>query len=509
MNLLILCVGILVMYWRTLKYNYLIDDNVKRDGYLYEVPLQAPRAEVKDGKVIPCIYDRQPSKWYRLFMIGMHCVNTSVVYLLWGWQAALLFALHPIGVWGTAWVTGNYYATTTYFCLIAYYFLHTFDSLWACCIAMGLHAAALNSTIEALAFPFILLSFGNLWGLAMLLPLIMFLTGKRFTTGIKIREGFINEQRIKGFSLNRIILMTKVVGRYCWTCLYPDRLGFFGPFGANIHDSQECYDKMHEVNKEFWKSLGVCLGILAVGMWVHPIGTLWFFGFIVLHSQWKIMGQFFALRYLYIALPGLAVIAGTLLANHPFLLAVIATYLAVRTHVYIYTFRNMEAIWQNDLDTWPEHAQCWNNMAQCYMRDQQNGQSLPSWKINLLAAYILKAETMNPGAWEINMNVACFYAIIGQWPMCLKYTDRAIDILGKVAEKPSDPLKMLQAQREMIIKMAEDAVKKPEVGSSFSPENKKEGTENERTITKNTETGIESTGTSQHQGRETGVGAVS
>lgn len=457
MTLLFICLGIFILYWRTLTYKYIIDDYVVRDGYLYDVPLTVPQNQVdKDGKPLPSIFERRPSQLYRIFMIGMHCVNTSVIYLLWGWGPAVLFAFHPIGAWGTAWVTGNYYATTTYFCLIAYFILHSFPNVFGALAAMSIYAAALNSTIEALAFPFVVLACGNIWGLALLQPLIAFLNGKRFTTGMKIREGFISENRIKGFSPRRLILMTKVTGRYLFTSLYPDRLGFFGPFGANIHDNQEIYDKMHSVNKDFWLNLALCISVLAAGLMISVEGTMWLFGFIVLHSQWKIMGQFFAVRYLYISNVGLCILIGTALAPHPVLLAILATYYVIRTHVHIFSFRNVESVYQNDIDTWPEHAQCWNNIAQVYMRDKPN--ELPPWKINMMAQYILRAHDLNPKAWEINMNVACFYAIIGQWPMCLKYTDAAIDLLTPLADKPCGPLQQLIKQRDVIIAQAEKAV---------------------------------------------------
>lgn len=506
LNLFFLFVGLFVMYWRTLKFHYVIDDGVLRGGYLYEVPLTAPTAtkDEKTGIITPCVYDRRPSAWYRCFMIGMHCVNTYVVYLLWGWGAALLFALHPVCVWGTAWVTGNYYATTTYFCLIAYYIMLHFPNIWGYGVGMALYATALNSTIEALVFPFVLLCVapfgGASWasGLWMMFPLFMFLRGKRFTTGIKIREDFISESRIKGFSPRRLILMVKVIGRYLFTALYPDRLGFFGPFGANIHDDPVIYKEMHKANRDFWWSLWLCLLVFGFGMVVHPVGTLWFFGFVALHSQWKIMGQFFAVRYLYIAVPGLCAVFGTVLEAYPIALAVLATYYAIRTHCHIFMFTNVEAVWQNDLETWPEHAQTWNNRAQGYMRSNQNGKSLKSWELNQMAALILRAQEMNPKAWEINMNCACFYAIIGQWPMCLKFTDLAIDLLKPLADKPCGPLKMLEEQRERIIKMAGDAVAAPvesntNQGSAenFSPANaaqavQKEGVDHGSTRTEET-----------------------
>lgn len=183
MALALICALVVLLYARTVNYNYVIDDNVKRDGYMYEVPLEGPQ---------PDYFKKRPPKLYRIFMIGMHCVNVSVIYLLWGWAPALLFAVHPIGVWGTAWVTGNYYATTAYFCLIGYYLLTVFPNVYGALGAMALYAAALNSTVCCISFPFIFLFpfMGTPWGLTLLFPLVTYLNGKRFRTGIKTRLDF-------------------------------------------------------------------------------------------------------------------------------------------------------------------------------------------------------------------------------------------------------------------------------------------------------------------------------
>jgi len=136
---------IYLLYFRTLKYNYIIDDIVKRDGYLKEHP----------NETCPVDFCKtRPSIVYRLFMISMHAVNTSIVYLLFGWCPALLFAVHPIGVWACAWVTGNYYATTAYFILISYYLMVKLGFLGTL-LSTPLMIAAFNSTISAVAFPFI------------------------------------------------------------------------------------------------------------------------------------------------------------------------------------------------------------------------------------------------------------------------------------------------------------------------------------------------------------------
>jgi hypothetical protein len=459
--LAILLLAIVVLYWRTLKYNYLIDDAVKRNGYLYEAPVTAPPAD---------IYKQRPSAWYRLFMIGMHCVNTSIIFLLWGWGPALLFAVHPVGVWGTVWVTGNYYATTLYFMLISYYILHVFPNVIGFSVAASIYVAALNSTICALPFPVFLIATGNWWGIPMFFPVWKFMSGRRFQTGYKKRSDFVKEHRVKTpFRSRRLILMTKVMAYYTYTVLFPDRLFMFTPFGENVHDDQKCYDLMHKADWRFWSSFILCLTVLGAGMVIHPVGTLWYFLFMGLHSQFKIMGQFIALRYVYVSMVGMCVVFGTVLQSHPILMTIAVTYLVIRTHYFIPAFSNMENLWKNDLGAFPHSAMAWNNVAAYYMNLGTEGNNA-SWKINRLAFYIIKAYEMNPNKWEITMNMACFYAIMGQWPMCLKYTDKAIELLEPVADKPTSPLQQMYRQRERIIKMAEEAVKQPE-GATLSPSN--------------------------------------
>lgn len=138
MELLGIIALVFLLYFRTLSYNYVIDDNVKREGYMYDVPLSPPPHE---------FFSTRPSKLYRLFMIAMHCVNVAIIYMLWGWGPALVFAVHPQAVWGVAWVTGNYYATAAYFSLVAYFILHQFPGAIGALVAMPFYVAALNSTV--------------------------------------------------------------------------------------------------------------------------------------------------------------------------------------------------------------------------------------------------------------------------------------------------------------------------------------------------------------------------
>lgn len=447
---------VILLYWRTLSYNYIIDDNVKRNGYMYEVPLVQPD---------PKFFFSRPSKWYRCFMIGMHCVNAGIIYMLWGWCPALLFAVHPQCVWGVAWVTGNYYATTAYFTLIAYFILHAFPNLWGAAVAMPIFAAGLNSTICCVSFPFIYLFIGQPWGLSLFIPLAFYLKGKRFTAGIKTRDSFNAGKPIDAkFTYKRFFLITKTIAKYILDCFYPDRLGLFGPFGNGCRDKQDVYDKFHSPNLHFWASFLICASLFIGGLFISPVGTFWFFTVIALHSQWRLTGQFYAQRYIYLAIIGLCVVVGTAIQPHPVLVAVITTFLVIRTHLFIPAFKNQECLYLSDRDAFPEYAQVYNNVAQFYI----NAENKKPWRVNEIGALLFRAEEMAPDDWSIKMNVACFFALLGQLEPSLQKTKESLELVRPLGGL-KHPVEMLEKQVENLQNLITQAKQKQGV-ANVSPQ---------------------------------------
>ena len=440
MALFLILALVVLLYARTLNYNYVIDDNVKRNGYMYEVPLEGPP---------PDLFTTKPSKLYRIFMIGMHCVNVSVIYLLWGWAPALLFAVHPLGVWGTAWVTGNYYATTAYFCLISYYILTVFPNIFGAIVSMFIFTAALNSTVCCITFPFLFLFMGTPWGLTLFFPLFMYLRGKRFTTGIETRLAFNRDKPVDAkFTWRRLIVMVKVVARYIFICLLPEKQGFFRLFGSDLHAYQDRYDRIHSVNAEFWGSLALCLSLFISGLFIHPVGTMWFFVIIMLHSQWNLTGQFFAERYAYLPMVGLCVVVGAFLQHYPIAMACVVTYLVYRTNKYIPVWKNMVTVWRNDIEVFPENPQTYSNLAQYFMN---SGQKMEKYRINEVASFLQKSLYLQPKAWEPCMNMACFCVMIGNIPEGIKWTKKSIEILEPIAGGSGlHALTKLQGQLKML-----------------------------------------------------------
>jgi hypothetical protein len=490
MALFLIIALVFALYLRTLKYNYVIDDNVRREGYMYDVPLISPPHD---------FFYTSPSPWYRLFMIGMHCVNVSIIYLLWGWAPALLFAVHPMSVWVTAWVTGNYYATATYFTLIAYYILHTFPNALGALVALPIFAAALNSTVCPINFPFLFLFVGPIWGLAMFFPLATYLTGKKFKTGIKIRFNINNdlvlrEGKVKKNLLRRPAVMTKVMARYIFDILYPAKLGFFSMYGDRMNEDPKIWNSFHSYNKSFWCAFAVCVTTFTVGYLIHPVGIFWFFVLGSIHSQFNLTGQFYAQRYAYLMMVGLCVVVGTLLAPYPVVMGVVTTILVFRTFLYIPTWSNMEHVWRNDLETYP-NANAYNNMAQFYLQKQQ---TLAPHIMNYVAYLLFKAEAMFPKAWEIQMNIACFFARAQQYDECLRRTHMSIALLEPLGGLPL-PLDMLKKQVVDLTKLIADQKK---AGAQTSPAQSQEGVNHDDKRTEKNEGTAEPSRGAELAGRE-------
>jgi hypothetical protein len=289
------------------------------------------------------------------------------------------------------------------------------------------------------------------------------------------------------FTYKRFFLMFKVMGRYIIDTIFPDKLALFTPYGHNIQDDQKGYDWWQSPNLLFWQSFGV-LGIAFFGgMFINPVGTLWFFTVIALHSQWRMTGQFYAQRYIYCALPGFCVVAGILLQPHPVLVAIVATFYFIRAFIFIPVFASNEHLSLNDLDTFPNFPQAMNSLSQYYLNyPYPKGVNMPGWRVNQIGYLLFRAEELEPESWSIKMNVACFFALVQQWPMCLQKTTEALDLvrpLGGVTQ----PVTILEQQVKNVTALMQQIQQQQQMGQAPTgaivspgptPTGEKEGTTN-------------------------------
>ncbi|NCB43892.1 MAG: hypothetical protein EOM59_14935 [Clostridia bacterium] len=451
MELVLIIALIVALYARTYNYMYVIDDYVKRQFYPHPHPTPVEAS----------FYDTKPTWYYRAFMVGMHCVNTSIICLLWGWQPALLYAVHPMCVWGVAWVTGNYYATTTFFCLVAYYIVHTFPNFWGALASSIIFWGALNSTYDCFALPFLFLFNGNPWGLSWFIPLTIFLNGKRFKEGLRCRNAIPGGKK-DNFVTNspkRFFLMVKVIARYVFLSLVPMKFYFFNKWGEHNRDYKDIYDDLHARDGLFWASLALCTTVFFAGLIINPEMTLWFFLCIALHSQFNLIGQFVAQRYLYIALVGMCVVVGQLFAPIPGLVMFIAGWMTLKTHQNIPNWECQEKLLLHELEMNPDRGETHSLMAQYYMHKQELNK-YPRWMINRISMLIRRSVEIDPRSWESWMNYAAFLIMIGRVEEGIEATKRTKELLREVCtDKQKGCLEDLERQQSHLENVLVEAKK--------------------------------------------------
>ena len=235
------------------------------------------------------------------------------------------------------------------------------------------------------------------------------------------------------------------MAKYTTEFFYPNKLGLFSAYGKDINDKAEIYNKFQSADKDFWISFGILAVVFGVGMKISVVGTLWYFVVIALHSQWRMTGQFYAQRYHYLAIVGLCVVAGTAIQHYPLLVTIVATALVIRTYLFIPAFKDIESLYRSDLDAFPDNSQCYNSLGQFYLNSSSEKNPLPAWRVNEIGALLFKAEQMNPDDWSIKMNVACFFAMLGQWPQTMAKTVESLKLV-KPLGGIDVPVKILEQQ---------------------------------------------------------------
>lgn len=408
MEIILIVLGLFILYWRCLNYYYLIDDIVRRWGYLYIVPEVSPH---------PQFYSTKPSKWRHLFLIITHSINVWIVYLLFGWVPAALLAFSPLSVPMTAWITGGYYAVTALFSLTAYFFLQTYPNFIGALLAMIFYTASLGSTITCLGLPFIFLIF-NHWGLTLFLPVIMYLKGRRFNKGYQIRD--MGKQDT--FNFKKIPVMTKTIAYYIYKVVFPYRLSFFHKFGEDYVKDEDTRKHLESVNGWFWLSLFSILLFISIGYFFSPLGVVWFLCTIAPFSQFKVLGQFVAERYLYLPSIGWYLILGSAIASHPVLLTIVLSLYIIRSHIYIPAYEKMENLYEDGIRNDPK---CLANYANLGERHIHMGRLWEGYKT------LQRGIEIDPDNFLCYTNTAAYWIQVRDIEKGLYYTEKAIELGNK------------------------------------------------------------------------------
>lgn len=399
---------ILFLYYRTWRYNYLIDDPVPRDGYLYQL-----------SKKVPYVwYDRRRPMLATVTNIGVFMAVCGYIHLLFGWKAALLYAVFPLNVSGVAWVTGNYYISTALLVLASWFWLKVGGV--GIVLAGLFYGAALNSTL--LSVPFMVPALFFPYGWTMAVPLAAFLGGKRLRTGLRLRKADHDGMGIaSGFRWTNFYHVPRVLAYYIYLSLWPNKMGFFHSFGKK---------KEQQTWKFWWASVAVVISFATATAMIDWKMALFWFAFIGLFSQFIILGQFVTERYTVIANVFFCALMAKVLPYELFL--IIAVLYFCRSLSYIPAWKDNERLFGYSSTQFPESAENWVNFGSYYI---ERGDHFTAIKPLLLAERLTEGNK-----YGIYVDLANCYASGGFFQKALMWTEKALgcatlDKIGEMIEQ--------------------------------------------------------------------------
>jgi hypothetical protein len=139
--------------------------------------------------------------------------------------------------------------------------------------------------------------------------------------------------------------------------------------------------------------------------------------------------------------------------------------LVIRTHLLIPAWKNQGAVLKNDLENYPECSMVYNNYGQWIMA---TGGTLSNSRLNELGMNLFRSEEIDPKAWEVQMNIAAFFAMVGHWEMAYERTLKSIALLEPLGGI-RQPMDALLTQKATIEKKLAENKQKAEAGELGSP----------------------------------------
>lgn len=404
---------ILVLYHKQTKYDRLIDDPVPRDGYLYELP----------RKVKHTWYDQRRSLTSVLTNIMTFIAVCGYIHILFGWKAALLYAVFPLNVCGVAWITGNYYMSTVLLTLAG---IKTLEFGMAGMTGYVLFlTASLNSTLISLAALPISIIYAGTLAMPGIFPLIMFFYGKRFRVGIRQRADKHEEMGadFAGFKWDHFRFVPVTLAYYIYLSFYPVKLGFFHEIGKKREHQTRAWMILSLIVCIAWGTLGLTVDWQAIICWFLAIGVF---------SQIVMYGQFIAERYTLLANVFFCVIASQILTGPAFW--IISTLWFTRSLSYIPAWKTNERLFAYGTSQFPCTVENWTNLSSYYL---ERGRKFDAIKPLLMAERVIEGDKFG-----VTANIAACYADCGFYEKAYEWITKAINI------SPKDKIKGLMEDRE-------------------------------------------------------------
>lgn len=317
----------LIVYFRTIYFGYVGDDmevaTHKRESY-------KTRWHWYWGQFIgSCHRDTMSAHFITVLVHSVVCVT---IYLVLGMNtvsflAAALFAINPVNIQGSVWISGRNYATSSILTLL----------MFACPILSVIpYYCTSFFAVNAWFAPLVFLWTPH-WYWASMIPFVFLITKRnKAILHRKLWETVggtkTTNTEMRAMKPDKLIIFTKTLGYYFRLCLVPWRLGidhkFLYGFGTNKTDNEIGY----RINGDFW--IGVACGLtpfVAFFLGYRAIGWgLWWFCInIAMWCNFITIQQQISQRYTYLACIGLMYALANLIIAYPIIITVfLAGYLA-------------------------------------------------------------------------------------------------------------------------------------------------------------------------------------
>ena len=181
---------------------------------------------------------------------------------------------------------------------------------------------------------------------------------------------------------------------------------FFSYYGSEYRTNPAVKKDMDAFNREFWAALALIGAFIALGVVVGKLfWAMWFLVLIAAFSQYKILGQIFAERYLYPASIGLLAILAMLPEQTYWCL--VGLYI-MRAHMFIPVFENNRELYLNGTRLDPKEPSNWCNLSDWYLMIDR--------ELTLAGHYIQRNIQVCPKDYKPYVNFASLWRMLKNHP---------------------------------------------------------------------------------------------
>ena len=429
-HLALIVMVVLLMYYRTFNYGYIIDDT------------ESVRPKDQETKNVPLrIWEHIRGRKYTDSRLGhilttlLHTINCCLIYLVFGandvaFLASILFAINPVTNQASIWLSGKPYALSTMFLLLGLLIIPLMPLVYGFCVWWA---------PNALFFPTIFLMKQPHW-YAVLLPLVGFLFLKKFKTAFTARFGS-GTTEMTVIKPRKLILVFKTLGYYLCHCLVPIKIGMCHYYLHNFGLSPEETKGWYKPDRYMFLGIGLCLaGIFALFHVEHPVayGFLWFMFLTVQWCNFVMVNHPITERYIYLPTIGLMYALAYLIINTP-AMYVFLTFYAVRLYYFMPAYFDIKTFWKSNVENFPNVAMGYNQYGLGLLNFGNIGSTIDVW---------VQGVQLRPKDFRLNYNLANIMLGTGNTTQALQFI--------KTAEESLDQKNNYEFWRGEINKMIEE-----------------------------------------------------